>query len=246
MTPDGAGRAHRDVASRLLEAGRDLLGTTDLPTLLPGVRAVCKAAGVATSSFYWAFPDVEAFWAELLRTIADNDIVLAYVPETVTLLEAAAAEIRADRTALLPVVRATAAANLEFHLQEGRAAFQLQLMLLGANGGPPELSDTVRAQYRRLYASIHELHDAAYDRFLDASGRVPREPFTVRSISIVLTALADGLLLRALLEEGTDVVTLYEDAVTALLAVVTAGDDGGADLGSVLSSALGGDGTDPG
>lgn len=238
MSSPGRDRAGGGVADRLLQAGRELLEVTELPTLLPGVRAVCKAAGVATSSFYWAFPDLEGYWIELLRSIADNDIVLSYVPETGALLDAAAAAVEEDPSALLEMVRQLAASNLEFHQGDGRAAFRLQLLLMGAGGAPPELAEAVRSEYRRLYGVIREIHDAAYARLLTAAGRTPREPFTIGSISIAITALADGLLLRGLLEDGTDVVTVFEDAVTALLAIATTGPGGEADLGAILARTL--------
>jgi AcrR family transcriptional regulator len=232
-------RGRDGTRAQLLRTGHELLAATPVSGVLPGVRAVCQASGVATSSFYWCFENVDAFWRALVASIAAHDSLPEYSEETAELLDAAAAAIREDRSAAPALIRTLAAGNLEHHLGEGRTEVELQLLLLGAAHEDGGLADTVRAEYRALYDAIRAAHDGAYERLLKEWGRRPREPFTVGSISILLTALADGLLLRGLLRDGTDVHTLFEDAVVGLLAAATTAADDDRDLAAFLRDELG-------
>jgi AcrR family transcriptional regulator len=234
---DERGRA--GTAAQLLQAGHDLLAATPASGVLPGVRAVCQAAGVSTSSFYWCFENAEAFWRALVASIAAYDVLPEYSAETAELLDAAAAAIREDRSVAPTLIRSLAAENLEFHLGEGVSATLLQLLLIGVAHDDSDLAETVRSEYRALYRSIRAAQDPAYERLLQEWGRRPREPFTVGSLSILLTALADGLILRGLLRDETDVRTLFEDAVLALLAAATAAEDDERDLAAYLRDELG-------
>lgn len=236
---DAAAGDEGDVRARALAEGRRLAGTDRSPErALPRVRAVLDGSGVSTSSFYWHFRDGQHYWAELLRSIGEHDPVRAFADELRAALEAAGDAIRADPAVAVPTIAALASADLEFH----RAApepLQLQLALLGACRPDDPLSDVVREVYLDLYGAIEQAHVAGYELLLAAWGRVPREPFSFRSLSITITAMADGFLVRGLFDGATDLVTLFEDAIGALLASSTRRVGEPVDLPRLLDDELG-------
>ena len=210
-----------DVRDRLLAAGRELTRATSPEMILPGVRAACEAAGVSASSFYWHYDDASAYWLDLLASASDHDPVRDFSARMQEALVDAAERIKADPTVAVQANASLAAMDAEFHATAGVDALRLQLALLGVAQDDGPLSEAIRALYRELYAVIRAFHVAGYEVLLDAWGRAPRDPFSFESISTTITAMADGMLVRSLFDDDSDLITLFEDAITALLASVT-------------------------
>lgn len=210
-----------EAAERLLDAGRALLRATSPATLLPGVRAVCDAAGMSSGSFYWQYPDASTYWSELLQAMSATDPVREFAVRMEEGLLAGAEAIRADPSVAVSTIAALAATDVEFHATHGIDALRLQLALLGVAQDDGPLSQAVLALYRDLYATIQEHHVAGYEVLLSAWGRVPRDPFSYASMSVTITAVADGMLMRTLFDTTNDLLTLFEDSISALLASIT-------------------------
>lgn len=237
---DGPARPPRaEAAQRLLDAGRALTTATTPADLLPKVRAVCHAAGVSPSTFYWHFQDAEAYWRELIRDLLQHDPVRDFAGKMQEALASAADAIRADPSVAVPTIAALASSDLDFHRQEGVDALRLQLALTGVAQDDGPLTRVILEEYRALYDVISDAHVRGYHLLLGAWGRVPREPFDFQSLSVTITALADGMLMRGLFDTESDLVTLFEDGIAALLATATRRVEDGDDLPSFLDEQFG-------
>lgn len=203
--------------SSLLDAGVSLALARRTGEVLPGVREVCQKAGRSTAVFYGHFENLAAFHDELIdKLIASDDVAFKVMAETMELLAEVTRKIRVCPPDDIPrLIASVAAANMEGQLAIGLPAFRARQLFLAT------AEDRARrhglAALRRLYEHITEVQIVGYQALLDAWGREPRPPYDLRTVSITITAVADGLVMRRGFESDLDITTLFEDAVRSLI-----------------------------
>lgn len=214
---------------RLVAAGIELLGDLPAERVLAGVPAasVAEAAGVTTGSFFHHFPtsadfvravaldfleahirdDVEHAAQELIDSLAHQDLVGGVRAETNRTWEVLAHD---DQL----VARFRALVHLWAH---HRAAFPPGGKgTPGGAGEPADIGEVIRRTYQARAAASRE----GWDRILERAGLAPSPPFTVERVSVALTALLDGLLLRRLVDPDAVDDDLYGDICAAVTATV--------------------------
>lgn len=222
------------VRERLLSAGREILARGDADLLAGGltIDQVSERAGVSTQTFHNTFPrrngvgSKARYLDELTRTLlADSS---------------PASEIAGDdgEPTLADgdprkVIRA--AGHREF--QRLRADQALQLRLVACALLPTDR--TAAAAVRRHYGDAGAAVGASYDETFQQWGAVLRRPFTVESLAVVVTALAEGLVLRSRFDPEAVPEGLLGEAVLALMASVVDIDDRHSHIDDVIAPVAG-------
>lgn len=219
---------------RLLDAGAQLVLSLSATDLLPGVRSVCRAAGLPTGSFYNSFADATEFHVALVERL------MAHPPaeERVDRSCARAEEIVRTATGadVVAGVASTAGAGLTIVLERLRAATQAQQLLGAVAEQDDEVAEAARRAYAERLARTSARQEAAMGELLASLGCTIRPPFTIESAIALLGAVSDGLVLRAQLDPGFDPVTLLEDAVRVVFVSLLCTADDPADLDEVLAA----------
>jgi AcrR family transcriptional regulator len=200
----------------LLEAGAAIVHERRTGEVLPGVREVCLRAGRSTAVFYGHFENLAAFHDALIDELLSTDVAFEVMAKTMDLLAQVTQKIRVCPADDIPrLIASVAAANMDGQLAIGVPAFRARQLFVAT------ADDRARAHamaaMRRLYDHVIEVQIIGYAALLDAWGREPRPPYDLRTISITITAVADGLMLRRGFEPDLDVTTLFEDAVRSLI-----------------------------
>lgn len=228
--------AGEQTRASLLDAGAALLRERPVGALFHQVTAseVARRAGRTIGAFYHHWPDQDSYRRDLLS------YVLA--PEQVPSQETAAAVADALAGGLdtAEIVRRNARDNLAFGVT--RPEFVLSVVLWGQ----ARQDDDVRALLQHLYRGATDALVPMYGALFAANGWVPRPPFTLESVAVTITALLDGLVMRAVVEpaavplrlpaeDGTavpddDAWDLFGTVVAALLAVMLMPADAAADV----------------
>lgn len=231
----GSGRSDeaRAARARLLAAGAALVRGVQGQDLLPGVRAVCREAGLSTGSFYNCFADATDYHVALTEQLIDQ-------PPTVARVERgceAAEEIlvhEPDPAAVAARVATNGGAGLDFILGELRDATRAQQLLAAVADRDDEVAAAARRGYGDRIRRTSERQRAAMATMLETLSCSIRPPFTVESVVDLLSAVADGLVMRAQLEPGFDAATLLEDTVRVIFVALLQGHDDELDLDDLL------------
>jgi len=216
MSAEAAGGHASNPRQSLLEAGASLVLERRTGEVLPGVREVCQRAGRSTAVFYGHFENLAAFHEVLLEELLSTDVAFEVMAQTMELLAEVTQKIRTCPPDDIPrLIASVAAANMQGQLAIGLPSFRSRLLIMST------AEDQARRQgviaLRRLYEHVTEVQIIGYKALLDAWGREPRPPYDLRSVSITITAVADGLVMRRCFEPNLDITTLFEDAVRSLI-----------------------------
>lgn len=192
-------QAAEETIKAMLDVGEELLvewlQSASTGGLLSNIKAtdIARRVGKTTGSFFHWWPTQEAYREQLLEHLlsADRMRELNVEGTLAAITEAVTARGRAE---LSDVIRAGAAANFE-DLGRGNE-FEIQMLLLAGRAGDPEISRALRAFYRALL----EAFVPVYIDFLKVFRRRMRTPFTVENYAVTLTALAEGLHMRRLVD----------------------------------------------
>lgn len=231
--------AETSARQRLLDAGADLVRSLTAADVLPGVRSACRAAGVPTGSFYNCFADATEFHVALVERL------MAHPP----------AEQRVDRScdraeeivqttsgaAIVAQVASNAGAGLTIILEQLRAATQAQQLLSAVADRDDVVAEAARRAYGERVLRTSARQEEAMAVLLEGLDCTIRPPFTVESVVTLLSAVSDGLVMRAQLEPGFDPMTLLEDTVRIVFVSLLCDNDDPADLDDVLATVAPGD-----
>lgn len=231
---------------RLLEAGWSLLSTNRGDIGAVRMQAVVDAADVTSGAFYSNWGDLAEFQRDLLRygfTQARSahsekirgsimgDLIGPNGPQ-IPLSELVHRYAREDREALA-----------------SDPSFRLWVALWARHAADVDVVELIRAGYAEIDARWSEL----YRHLLRAYGRKLRKPFTERDLSVMLTALLEGLVLRGAVDSTVAEVTngrevresdrwdLFSTMILALLPLITqpADDLDDRDIWSIARVSLG-------
>jgi AcrR family transcriptional regulator len=218
----------------LLEAGLRLLAEDPAANAFGHLKAgrVAAEAGRTSGAFFH-------HWASQHDYVLDL-IDYAFQPEQSATLGAVQRALERSLTAeesagaaLLAVCRAA----LESLPKEPQTA--IEFLMWKRASADEEFGQWVHERYRSLDAAGAPL----FGRLLELTGRRIRAPFTVESAAALVTAVAHGLLLRHLVDDGTYPPDILGWVVIALLPLLTAADDdlgAGAVVDQIATETLGG------
>ncbi|TFV53976.1 hypothetical protein E4P41_20290 [Geodermatophilus sp. DF01-2] len=175
----------------LLEAGAALLREQPVGAVLTQVKAqpVAQRAGRTIGAFYHHWSSQEAYHRDLLAYVLD--------PQRLLSTAAAADTVLADLPRGLPleeVVRRAARRN--FEIVRANPYVPLILALWGKQAQDERVRELLRAHYR----SVTDRLVPVYRTLFDAYGLTMRPPYTVEMFAATLTALVEGLTVRAAVE----------------------------------------------
>jgi AcrR family transcriptional regulator len=219
---------------RLLDAGVALMASVQVSDLMPGVRAVCREAGLPTGSFYHCFGDTTAFHVALAERMIDQppstDRVERYTARAERIV--ATGESGAEVVAR---VASNGGAGLDYTLAELRDATRAQQLLASVADRDDAVAAATRQAYGERIGRTSARQREAMETFLGTLGCSIRPPFTVESVVDLLAAVADGLVMRAQLDPGFDAATLLEDTVRVVFVALLQGDHDELDLDDLLA-----------
>ncbi len=175
----------------LLEAGAALLRDQPVGAVLTQVRAqpVAERAGRTIGAFYHHWDSQDAYHRDLLAYVLD--------PQRLPSTALAADTVLADLPRGLPleeVVRRAARRN--FDSVRANPYVPLILALWGKQAQDDHVRDLLRAHYR----SVTDRLVPVYRAFFATYGLTLRPPYTVEVFAATLTALVEGLTVRAAVE----------------------------------------------
>jgi AcrR family transcriptional regulator len=179
----------------MLDAGMDLLvewlHSSSAGGLLGNVRAtdVARRVGKTTGSFFHWWPTQDAYRESLLEHLLSRERLREVNVEGSLQGINDAIEAR-GRLEIADVIRAGAVANLASI--DGNQDFDVQLLLVAARAGDPRIARELQA----FYQAILDAYVPIYEDFMAAFGLRIRAPYTVQNYAVILTALAEGLLMR--------------------------------------------------
>ncbi|HUF31700.1 MAG TPA: TetR/AcrR family transcriptional regulator [Acidimicrobiales bacterium] len=205
-----------DRRAELVEAGISLLARQQFQELLAGVetRAIADEVGVTTGSFFHHFRNRAHFAHAVADTFA------AHWAERVERLSGAATT--ANEVRGLEGIRPAARAEWAGLVADGDLP-ALQC-LLWAVRSQPLCEDTARTAGDVLgeaYRSLTDTVEASYAEGLRLIGREMLPPFTNPDLTVIMTAVAEGLQMRHGVDAGAVRDDLYADTVAAILLGVT-------------------------
>lgn len=216
----GADRVEGSSRDRLLAAGRAAIMAGDAELLMSGLRIeqVAAMAGVSTQTFHNTYPKrgqsaggKAQFVEELLRSI-----VPAPAAPTDGAVTAAFEQRFADAGGdPREWVRALTAWADDYLRRESSTPLRLRITALASQTGAP--TDAVRRQYTAMSQALVETESAAFARL---GGLSLRQPFTLDTVAVLLTALAEGLILRGQYDPASVPDTLLADGTIAVLSAV--------------------------
>lgn len=177
-----------ETRTALLDAGATLLREQPVGQVLDQVKAaeVARRAGRTVGAFYHHWPDQESYQRELLEFV--------FAPART---EAGTAAINAgtrDAQAgvmMEEVVRRRA--REDFDAVSANPYLGLSLALWAKHTDDGHVRNLLAGQYRAVTAELVE----AYEQFFEFQGWEPRPPFTIEMFAVTLTALVEGLVIRA-------------------------------------------------
>lgn len=178
-----SGQTRRD----LLAAGADLLREQPVGPLLSNVTApeVARRAGRTIGAFYHHWPDQGSYRRELAQYVLSPEVL----PTEETAENLGAGIAAGADTA--EVMRYNARANLLAGLERPELALTVALTALART------DEDVRLLLKSQHDTVRSGLEPLYEQLLAANGWRLRPPFTLRMFSAVLTALVEGLYVRA-------------------------------------------------
>ncbi|QXC61194.1 hypothetical protein KSP35_23265 [Aquihabitans sp. G128] len=230
-----------DARHRLLAAGAELFSSFRPEDVLPGVRSVCRAAGLPTGSFYNCFGNATAYHRDLIRWLGANDETAAVSDDTsATLVDLAGQvpELAPTGAQLMSAMATAAGADAERMIVDAGASARAQYLLSALAEDEGSVGADIREHYGALYEHLAANQLAGTQALLDAVGARIRPPFTAEGIGLLISALTDGFVLRAKIDPSLDVVTLVEDATRALIVGLVCHPDDDRDLDDLAAATL--------
>lgn len=203
----------RGAASRtaLLDAGVEIL-REEAPRMLSNVlgpRAVARRAMRSTGSFFHHWPSAEAYLDDLIEHIFRSGLLPENVDDVTDSLSALVEDPPNSAAAIEGICRATF-----LHIvQDPNLGVEL---LLRAQPDDEQISDGLRSFYREIDAISQKSHEAVASIW----DREPRPPLDYDSITIIFTAVLEGLTIRHLVDPERVPPERFGEAVLALLPVV--------------------------
>jgi AcrR family transcriptional regulator len=207
MSEDPPGRRSRAEAGEqtraaLLAAGAELLREQPVGRLLDQVTApeVARRAGRTIGAFYHHWADQDSYRMDLLESVL--------APETLPTQETVSDVEAALMLAAAPdeIVRRNGRANLVAGLHRPELALTIALSALARRDEP------TRELLHKQYVILNDSLVPTYGALFAANGWAPRPPFTLRDISTVITALVEGLVVRAVAEPEAVPFALPDEA----------------------------------
>ncbi|WP_143695206.1 TetR/AcrR family transcriptional regulator [Williamsia sp. 1135] len=182
------------------------------------IEQVAAAAGVSTQTFHNAYPrgsraagGKAQFVEELLHSIVPGG---SPPPDSAItdLFEQTFASADGDPREWIRDLAGQADAHLR---RETSTPLRLRITAFAAPDGPP--ARAVHDQYDVITAAVVAAQSAAFTRL---GGLSLRQPFTMEAVAVALTALAEGLVLRAQYDPASVPDSLLGDSAVALLSAV--------------------------
>lgn len=209
--------------------------------VLPGVRGVCRRAGLGTGSFYTCFVDATDFHVALVRHLSEDDVPHDLSDQARDALVAAADDVASGAvpgTDLASRVAAAAAADMDRLQDVGAASIRAQFLLSGLSHGDDPVAEAIREHYARFYARLSANEQESITSLASALGGVVRPPFTPDSVAMILCAVVEGLLLRTQVDPSVEPTTVIEDTARILLVALLAHPEDPADLDGLVAQTL--------
>jgi hypothetical protein len=168
-----------------------------LPIATP--TRVAQRAGVQAPSFYAQWPTDrggrDAFVADLLVFMfSDEEMFTPARLQEQSPVDAVTEAIRAGRSPVSEL-HAFTSNNIRRHLLDD-PLWYFQLYLASQVNRSDRAGDVVRQTLRLIYDSISSHYEPQYQRFLEDYHLKLREGVTLREVSRIITALAEGLAMR--------------------------------------------------
>ena len=191
--PTGGRKAEVSAETRaaLLEAGAALLREEPVGSVLSQLtaRSVATRAGRTTGAFFHHWRSQEAYQRDLLAYVLDP----ARIEEVAEAGEAIREGLRSGGDPVR-VLEETAREN--FQSMRADPYVPLWHALWAKHGSDAGVHELLRMHLRSVTGSVAALLDAV----VTASGRRFRPPFTLDSLAVAVTAVAQGLELRVAIE----------------------------------------------
>jgi AcrR family transcriptional regulator len=205
-----------DRRSELIDAGISLLGRQQFQALLAAVetRSIADEAGVTTGSFFHHFRNRSHF------ALAVADAFVSRWAERVDRLEGAAAASN-DSEGYDGIRPAAADEWAGLVAEEDLSALQHLLWSVRRQELGAETSRTAGDVLHDAYRGLTDSVEATYLEGVRRLGREMLPPFTSCDLTVVMTALAEGLQMRHGADPESVREGLYADAVSAVLLGIT-------------------------
>jgi len=180
-----------ETRAALLEAGATLLREEPVGSVLNQItaRSVATRAGRTTGAFFHHWHSQEAYQRDLLAYVLDP----ARIAEVA---EAGEAILEGLRSGGDPVRVLEETARENFQSMRADPYIPLWHALWAKSGSDAGVHELLRTHIRSVTGSVAALLDAV----VTASGRRFRPPFTLDSLAVAVTAVAQGLELRVAIE----------------------------------------------
>jgi hypothetical protein len=189
----------------LLRAGAELLADNPVGDVLSQLKATAIAAraGRTTGAFFNIWPTQDAYRTALLGWIRQERVHSrrAVEQENAAVLKAQGPDVR-----LTEIVRGAANANFRALMADPMTRLEIALWAFAASRSDVEDESTAKARgeagdyLRALYDEVDRDLVPTYTYVLDALGRRMRPGWTVDDLAVSLTALVQGLLMRAVVD----------------------------------------------
>ena len=192
--PSPGGRkagASAETRSALLEAGAALLREEPVGSVLSQLtaRSIAQRAGRTTGAFFHQWRSQEAYQRDLLAYVLAPERI-------VSVTEAEQAILAGVRGSTDPVALLEATSRETFQGMRTDPFVPLWHALWAKHGSDPYVHDLLRQHIDSVTAQVERVLDAV----LTGSGRRLRPPFTLDTLAVAITAVAQGLVLRVVIE----------------------------------------------
>jgi AcrR family transcriptional regulator len=198
--------------SRILNAGIDLWGSQPIPSLFGGfsVARVAEAAHVTRSTFYSYWPSTDEYLQELVAHLIEIDGF--NYPAAVA--KKTSERLSTPGTDLAGQIVESCTLHLQAAIDDPTLSIRLGLL---SKADDPEISEILRS----LFRASETAQNAPLLKSLDDWGRVLREPFDLRSVQIVYSALIEGIAARHRLDPQGVPIEIFGRAMLPLLIMTT-------------------------
>jgi AcrR family transcriptional regulator/AraC-like DNA-binding protein len=199
--------------SRILNAGIDLWGTQPIPALFGGfsVARVAEAAHVTRSTFYSYWPSTDEYLHELVAHLIEID---GFNYPAAVAKKLSKQRLSTPGTDVAGQIVESCTLHLQAAIDDPTLAIRLGLL---SKADDPEISEILRS----LYRTSETVQNAPLLQSLDDWGRVLREPFDLRSLQLVYSALIEGIAARHRLDPQEVPLEVYGWAMLPLLVMTT-------------------------
>jgi hypothetical protein len=219
-----------DPKARYLQRAKTALRTAKLDDFLKFLTVRRFAGGSATARFYDAFPvprggdtGGRAELLELLKKDAAPTDILSGAPvtaETTLRLMRLVNDLKDRKPEAVDELKAVAMQDFDgyFNTEDNAAIDVLNLLMVAAARSDPDARERLVAAYDALMDNYSGLESA----LLTAIGREPIPALgSMRNFAAIITALYDGLAIRARMGESENAKALLQAALLPIVAALT-------------------------